>query len=266
METILCYDKITDLTHLIWDVSRESSGTAGSYLKSYEVINGIKYYYKMSRYDTVNGIIGHECFNEIICMNIAKQLGIDCLEYELIHCNVIIDNKTYETFVTKSQDFKCENDKKLALGDYYSILKEDESPYEFMLRMGYDKFCYNMFTLDYLIYNRDRHSSNIEVLYNNGIYRMAPLFDHGLSFMCTCNEPDEFISFDKLKNGPVNNFIGSKDLSENLKLVPKDILARFVKPTNIFEGLDIYKKYMPNEYWEQLQLMFDMRCEYVKTI
>ena len=50
----------TDLTYLSWSLSRSSSGTAGSFLKSYEEINEKKYYYKMYNYYSVRGVIGHE--------------------------------------------------------------------------------------------------------------------------------------------------------------------------------------------------------------
>ena len=55
-----------DLTHLTWSLSRSSTGTAGSFLKSYEEIDGQKIYYKMSNYDSVRGVIGHESINEIV--------------------------------------------------------------------------------------------------------------------------------------------------------------------------------------------------------
>ena len=57
--------KLQDLTYLTWDKTRHSSGTAGSYLKSYEMENNKKLYYKLSCYDSLRGITGHECVNEI---------------------------------------------------------------------------------------------------------------------------------------------------------------------------------------------------------
>lgn len=62
----MVYNEMTDLIHLSWTLSRKSSGTAGSFLKSYEESKGIKYYYKLSNFDTVMGIDGHECINEMI--------------------------------------------------------------------------------------------------------------------------------------------------------------------------------------------------------
>lgn len=46
------FEDAIDRTDLVWTLSRDSSGTAGSYLKSYEIVEGRKIYYKMSRYDS----------------------------------------------------------------------------------------------------------------------------------------------------------------------------------------------------------------------
>ena len=55
-----------NLTYLKWSHIRSSSGTAGTFLKSESVLNGVKKYYKLSNFDTVRGVVGHECVNEII--------------------------------------------------------------------------------------------------------------------------------------------------------------------------------------------------------
>ena len=55
-----------DLKHLSWSKTRESSGTAGSYLKSFSYSNGKKVYYKLSYFDDINGVFGYEAINECI--------------------------------------------------------------------------------------------------------------------------------------------------------------------------------------------------------
>lgn len=55
-----------DLTYLSWSVYRNSSGTAGSFLKAYSELGGTKTYYKLSNFDKARGVIGHECVNELI--------------------------------------------------------------------------------------------------------------------------------------------------------------------------------------------------------
>ena len=61
-----------DLTYLTWSLSRSSIGTAGSFLTSYEEINGRKFYYKMSNYDSVRWVIGHESVTEIVTEQILR--------------------------------------------------------------------------------------------------------------------------------------------------------------------------------------------------
>ena len=58
--------ELQDLKYLEWSLIRASSGTAGSFLKATADFEKPKKYYKLSNYDTVNGIVGHECINEII--------------------------------------------------------------------------------------------------------------------------------------------------------------------------------------------------------
>lgn len=74
---------------------------------------------------------------------------------------------------------------KIALDVYYQMeRKEGESPLEFCIRMGWADYIYEMLAVDFLILSRDRHGANIEVLRDrrNKTIRLAPLFDHGLSF------------------------------------------------------------------------------------
>ena len=68
--------KTQDLTYLKWSHIRSSSGTAGTFLKSESSINGKKIYYKLSNFDPVNGVIGHECVNEIIVDRLLTLLGV----------------------------------------------------------------------------------------------------------------------------------------------------------------------------------------------
>ena len=83
METKVILNK-QDLTFLKWSHLRNSSGTAGTFLKSESVIEGKKLYYKLSNFDPVHGIIGHECVNELIVDRLLNILGIDHIHYHLI--------------------------------------------------------------------------------------------------------------------------------------------------------------------------------------
>ena len=79
-----------------------------------------------------------------------------------------------------------------------------------------------MLIVDFLILNRDRHGANMEVLRNNKTktLKLAPLFDHGLSFIFQCHEENEMISFDVMQDRPVQGFVGSRSAMDNLKLIP----------------------------------------------
>jgi len=85
-----------DMTHLSWSKIRNSSGTAGSFLKAYSVLGGKKTYYKLSNFDQMAGIVGHECVNEIIVDRLLDILGIPHLQYQLIHADVLIGGKPHE--------------------------------------------------------------------------------------------------------------------------------------------------------------------------
>ena len=92
-----------DLTYLKWSHIRSSSGTAGTFLKSESIMGDKKIYYKLSNFDPVNGVIGHECINEIIVDRLLTTLGVEHLNYELIHADIEIEGRIYNTFLCASE-------------------------------------------------------------------------------------------------------------------------------------------------------------------
>ena len=86
-----------DLTYLRWSHMRNSSGTVGTFLKAESSLSGEKIYYKLSNFDPVRGVVGHECVNEIIVDRLLTILGVEHLSYDLIHADIRVDGKTYET-------------------------------------------------------------------------------------------------------------------------------------------------------------------------
>ena len=126
-----------DLTYLQWSHIRSSSGTAGTFLKATSSLHGKKKYYKLSNFDSVKGIVGHECINEIIVDRLLWIFGIDHLEYELINADIEIEGKVYSTYLCASEDFKERGESKIALDDYYRANAEKgESHYDFCKRQG----------------------------------------------------------------------------------------------------------------------------------
>ena len=259
-----------DLTYLTWSHIRSSSGTAGTFLKSQSIVSGEKIYYKLSNFDSEKGVIGHECVNEIIVDLLLTILGVPHLEYQLIHADIEIEGKIYDTWLCASKDFKQRGESKAALDNYYQLNKEPEEPrYLFCVKNGWKKQIDTMLVIDYLILNRDRHGANIEVLRDSRrrTLRIAPLFDHGLSFLCSCFNKDEIERFDILEDKPCQNFIGSRSTYENLRFVEnkKEIFSRGLKPQDksvLFKGLDsVLSESHLDKIWNMLWARW---CEYEK--
>ena len=234
-----------DMRYLRWSHARNSSGTAGTFLKSESTIKGKKIYYKLSNFDIENGVVGHECINEIIVDRLLSILGVDHIHYELINADIEIEGKVFNTYICASEDFKERGENKIALDDYYMSNAEPGEPhYEFCVRQGWQEYIDTMLAIDYIILNRDRHGANIEVLRNSRAHtlRVAPLFDHGLSLMYSCVTDDDVRQFDILEDRKCQNFIGGQSCYENLKLIKnkKKALSRKLAPEDkdvIFDGL-----------------------------
>jgi hypothetical protein len=217
-------EELQDLRHLDWVDKKISLGTPGCFLKAYEEQNEVRVYYKLSNYDSYRGIFGHECVNELIVSRLLDILEIPHLSYQLVHAQICIDGQDRQGYISRSLNFRKANEKKIAFDTYYELhRKEKESPMEFAIRYGWEVYVYQMFIVDYLICNRDRHGANIEVLLDEEEEpRLSPLFDHGLSFLFSCYENLESMKkFDILEDRAVNNFIGARSLEYNLHLIPK---------------------------------------------
>lgn len=250
-----------DLSFLNWTKTRNSSGTAGSFLKAYTDFGNQKLYYKLSNYNSIDGVVGHECVNEIIIDRLLTLWGIPHLNYKLINAEIIVDGKKFSTYVCMSEDFKEKSESKLALDLFYDIEKNaDETPLEFCKRMGWSNYIYQMLVVDFIILNRDRHGANIEVLRNKRKHtlRLAPLFDHGLSLLFNCLTNAELDKFDVMKDGPVQCFVGGRNVFNNLELIPQNSLP-ILKPLSeedkkiLFYNLDgILPMAFQNKIWQML--------------
>ena len=253
--------QLQDMTYLSWAKARNSSGTAGSFLKAYDENAGGKTYYKLSNYDAWAGIIGHECVNEIIVDRLLSVLGIEHLSYQLIHARVLIDQKEYETWLCASENFKQRGESKIALDAFYQAEHfPDESPMDFCVRLGWEKAIYEMLAVDYLILNRDRHGANMEVLRNprQKTIRLAPLFDHGLSLLSRCESTEAMLRADVMADKPVQCFVGSRSARENLRLIPRGCFPSLHPLTErdrpiLLEGLsDALDQQWLDRIWEMI--------------
>ena len=249
--------KITDLKYLEWSKVRDSSGTAGSYLKSYSYIDGIKRYYKLSFFDDVNKKFGYESINEIIVSRILDELGYDHVNYELSYSKVVIEGIEYITYVSSSLDYKKPNETKTTFESFYKMNRNnDEDIISFISRYGFTKEVYQMIIIDYITSNRDRHGANIELLYNQktNTWRMAPLFDHGLSLLSPSYLDKDIEEYDIKKDVKANSFIGTSNLEENLKLVPTSFFPSIkIDFDNLIDSLDIDEKMYLNKVKELLK-------------
>ncbi|MCM1498052.1 MAG: hypothetical protein NC124_06250, partial [Clostridium sp.] len=207
----------------------------------------------------------------------ADALHIPHLHYELIPAKVNVGGKIYTVWLTRSADFKKPGEHKLTFETYYEVNREpEEDIWSFIMRNQWEDYFYQVFLLDYLICNRDRHGANIEVLEKKGIYRLAPLFDNGLSLLFSCYHDGEAMEqFDRLKDGPVNNFVGSISLFENLRKVPEKMLAYaagipFDKKI-LFKGLEQMiseseNAAVPEQYWNCIEAMVKERAKHIEEI
>lgn len=262
--------EIQDLTYLDWTRIRNSSGTAGSFLKARSELNGGKIYYKLSNYDAYNGIFGFECINELIADRLLTVLGINHLSYKLIHARIKILDREYITWLCASKDFKKPGESKIALDVYYQLeRKEGESPIDFCIRMGWEQYIYEMLLIDFLILNRDRHGANLEVLRDrkNKTIRLAPLFDHGLSFFFSCRNMEEVQKADVMGDKPVQCFVGGNSAMDNLKLIPPGFRSRIPAFSQedrrfIFENLE---GILPVGYQDKIWEMLNRRREYYEN-
>jgi len=120
---------------------------------------------------------GNEPYSEFYACQIAKAMGLNCIEYDLENwkgilaskCRLFTDINT--AFVPISRLIK-DRTLKNAL-DYYAGLGK---PF-------YDDLC-SMLVFDAVIYNEDRHFGNFGILRDNHtgrIIKPAPIFDNGLS-------------------------------------------------------------------------------------
>lgn len=259
METRIIKDK-QDLTYLKWSHARSSSGTAGTFLKSESLLGGKKIYYKLSNFDPVNGVVGYECINEIIVDRLLTILGVEHLNYQLIHADIEVEGRVHETWLCASEDFKAKGESKIALDDFYRTNAEKgESHYDFCVRCGWKEYIDRMIAVDYIILNRDRHGANIEVLRNprKQSIRIAPLFDHGLSLMYSCASDEEVNKFDVMADKRCQNFIGGYSCFDNLTLLSgKKVFANELKMEDkdyIFDGLDgIISEVLIEKIWNML--------------
>ena len=150
--------------------------TNGMLRKAWRHIEGDGIYlYKGGTEGAANA--GNEPYSEFYACQIAKTMGLKCVEYDLENWKGILASKCalftdINTSFVPIGDLMSNNTLKAAL-DYYEKLGKEY----------YDDVC-SMLVFDAVIYNEDRHFGNFGILRDNHtgkIIKPAPIFDNGLS-------------------------------------------------------------------------------------
>lgn len=255
-----------DLRFLSWSRAAGSIDSDGAYLKA---VSGDKsVYYKMSAYNSAQGVYGHETINELLAYRVAVEFGVPVPATTLQKSLVLVDGLVFETYLAVSESYKHARETRVSYDTFYkSVRTPGESAFSTAVRFGWEPRIYQMYFYDFLIFNRDRHGANLEVIDNNGNKRLSPLFDNGLSFAVSCHTDMELEKFDVLADRQVNNFIGSRSLYENLHIVPETVIAGFCKKFNtgfrdkLFYGLD---KIMTSKHMDTVWELINKRLEYAR--
>ncbi len=165
-----------------------------------------------------------EPINEWLASEICKRLGFSYCEYN-------IEWTPKNKLVSKCNNFISEDEEIVTA---YDIFKSEKKPnnlsdYEFyisvLLKHGVTnarRNLENMFVVDYLMMNKDRHLKNFGIIRNvNSLkwVRTAPIFDTGESMQC--DELTENMNFNKGEGKFFSN--PAKDFEQVLKVLGRNI-------------------------------------------
>ena len=252
-----------DLRGLTWSRSAGSVNSDGAFLKAESPDKSL--YFKLSSYNAAQGIYGHETINELLAYRVAAELGFPVPETELTKALVCIDGTEYETYVALSATYKLPEETRMSFENFYkSVRADNESAFSVAVRFGWEKQVYQMFLFDFLVFNRDRHGANLEVLDRYGVRRLSPLFDNGLSFAVSCYTDAELDKFDIHADRQVNNFIGSRSLYENIASMPSYISMNNPRPDFHDRLLAGLHNILSAKHKEVIWDLFSSRWAYVR--
>lgn len=238
------YNGVIDTRNDVWSLNKGTPGTNGVFLKMRKNVLNTQLYYKLGSYDTVKGFYGIECAMEIIAQRIAAWEDIPYVEQRLAETLVHYNGKDYKTYCICSKGYRHSGERRVPLEQYYLWNEFGSNHTEALIQSEFADSILKTMKLDYIIYNRDRHGANIEVLYNPIVksYRLASLFDNGCSLAAPSvlrwTELDESYY---MSDAPVNNFLGSMFVLASLKDCCKGKIRMKHEelPIDIMKGLDV---------------------------
>ena len=189
------------------------SYSAGEQYKCWVNINNTAYLVKVNTHS-------REASKEVSAYRLAKSFGIPCVEYKEIAVKLSgVDRKAC---ICKSYLGENENDISVwkALGNRFQVKKNEPARDLFdrvinslSIALRIDKtnlevYIKTILTFDYIICNTDRHLNNVNFIGNNGVYRFAPIYDNGKSFLSTdaiLTDSDLIARSNKYKSKPFSS-------------------------------------------------------------
>ena len=166
-----------------------------------------------------------EPINEYLASQICKRLGFD-------YCNYEVEWSDKTKLISKCNDFINENEELISAYDIYNSEKKPNniSDYEFYIQIlekhnvpNARENMENLFILDYLMLNNDRHLKNFGIIRNVNTLKwekVARIFDTGESMQC--DKYTDEINFSSGKGKFFSNT--DKDYEDILKIIGKNIL------------------------------------------
>lgn len=257
--------KVVDLTHLNWSTTHNGGISYGCYYKATSIENGKKYYYKCSNFYSNVQKFGDESINEVIISRLLEILGIECVKYTLVKAKIRIKGMTYITYVCKSENYFIGYESRITFEKYHDF-NLSKNINVIIKELGILEDIKKMIIADFITLQRDRHGGNIELLYKNNKYIMAPLFDNGLGLFAPYPSYTNYNldTFNVLEDKPVNNYIGERSLYKNLNYINEPIKINRLKledKKHIFYGLhDV----LPERYIENIWKLITYRYMYLR--
>lgn len=171
-----------------------------------------------------------EPFNEWLASQISKRLGFN-------YCNYFVEWTDKTKLISKCENFVSEDEEIISA---YDVFKSEKKPnnindYEFYIQTlekhnvpNARKIVEDMFILDYLMLNTDRHLKNFGVIRNVNTLewvRTTPIFDTGQSMEC-----DKYLDEIDFSYGTGKFFTNTnKNYEDILKVIGKDIVNIDIK-------------------------------------
>lgn len=158
----------------------------GSFAKFWKQEGGSVYLYKAGATGAAN--VGLEPYSEYISSNIAQQISKqNVVPYDLVKYKGKICSKC-EMFTNEDVGF-VPFYKIIDANKHYTIPKV----IDICRDLGFEHQCAEMFFIDSVVFNQDRHLGNFGFLVNNDTFEIvdfAPLFDFNISMLCNAMDVD----------------------------------------------------------------------------